>query len=114
MKKIFLIIFLSIFFVNCANDSESDFTEKETDPTVKLTYTKDIKPIIDNNCLQCHNNPTTNAAPTSYNTYELVRDHASSMQSRMNSATAPMPQSGLLPAATRAKFDKWITDGKLE
>ncbi|MGY5355470.1 hypothetical protein [Wenyingzhuangia sp. IMCC45467] len=114
MKKIFLITVLSFLLVNCTNDSESDLMETDTDPTIKLTYTKDIKPIIDNNCLQCHNNPPTNSAPSSYNTYELVKNGANSIQSRMNNTSAPMPQSGLLPAATRAKFDQWITDGKLE
>lgn len=118
MKRIFLLPLIALA-ISCSNDSESDLEPgvPDTEPGVEvasLTYEKDIAPIVSNACLACHGNPIRNSAPTSFDTFQLVKNGAEAMSSRMNNARAPMPASGQLPAATRAKFDQWIKDGKIE
>ncbi|MGY6649189.1 hypothetical protein [Wenyingzhuangia sp. IMCC45574] len=115
MKNFLLILFLSVFMLSCSNDSESDLVDNTpSDGTTKLTYTNDIAPIISSSCLNCHGATPSNGAPSSYHTYQLVKDGATRMDTRMNNASSPMPVAGLLPQATRDKFKQWITDGKLE
>ncbi len=124
MKKLLLLVLLSGFFIACSSDSSDDLqdndttmensSKEETPTTVKLTYTKDIAVIIKDNCLACHGSPTQNGAPSSFTSFTAVNSAALRMQNRMNSETNPMPKSGLLAKDVRAKFDQWITDGKLE
>jgi len=122
MKKTLILSFIALLSINCSNDSESDISEtpvgndviEEGGETPKLTYTNDIATIVNNNCLECHGATPRNGAPTSFNTFDLVESAASSMNSRMNNSSRPMPTSGLLPLSTREKFTQWITDGKLE
>ena len=77
-----------------------------------VTYDDDVKTIIDNNCVACHSGPSASAG-LSLVTYQQVRNSAENgnLIARMNNATNPMPQGGLLPAATRAIIDAWAADG---
>ena len=57
---------------SCSNESTTDLIDM---PIVEnVTYTNDVKPIIDANCLGCHSSPTANGAPMSLNTYEKVKE----------------------------------------
>lgn len=80
-----------------------------------VSYQSDIKTIVQNNCLTCHS-AVNSAAGLSLETYQQVKNSAENgtLIQRINDAANPMPQSGLLPADTRALFDKWVTDGYLE
>ncbi|MGY5352369.1 hypothetical protein ACXGQW_07380 [Wenyingzhuangia sp. IMCC45533] len=135
MKKFALILFVSLALANCSDDSTSDIdnssvtsnTENNADvdtdsssddntnqQQTRLTYTNNIKTIIDNNCLECHSSPVRNGAPFSLTTFNQVSNRAGRMQVRMNSVSNPMPQRGLIASDLRAMFDQWITDGKLQ
>ena len=74
MKFKYYLVFAGIGFlsVGCNNDSISDLTEPETIENV--TYTNNIKSIIDNNCIRCHKSPPENAAPMSMASYALLKD----------------------------------------
>ena len=74
-----------------------------------------MKPIIDNNCVNCH----SNGGPASFyllETYDQVRTSAASgsLYSRMTDAANPMPASGILPGTVTQIIDDWINDGLLE
>lgn len=97
-----------------SNDDNQNTGGDNTDNTTKLTYTQDIAPIISSNCFNCHGSPTRNGAPFSLTTYSAVNTRASSMDSRMNNASNPMPTSGLISQDLRDRFKQWIADGKLE
>lgn len=70
-KKIAFLFLSGILLGGCTTDSVSDLTEIATNENV--SYLNDVKPIIDNNCIRCHGNPTNNGAPMSLTTYENVR-----------------------------------------
>ena len=87
-----------------------------SDPIVDVvTYTGDVKAIIDNNCTSCHGAVSPQAG-LSLVTYLQVRSAAENgnLIPRMNNATAPMPPSGRLSANIRAIIDSWADDGFLE
>ncbi|OSY89059.1 hypothetical protein WH52_03360 [Tenacibaculum holothuriorum] len=83
----------------------------------KTTYVANVKTIIDNSCAtaSCHDatNPTAGLPLTNYTQVKNAAQNGN-LIARMNSTANPMPQSGLLPTATRAIIDKWKTDGFLE
>ncbi|WP_136668700.1 hypothetical protein [Flavobacterium sp. H122] len=70
MKKA---IIPSLFFLitSCENQSESDLTNPVPE---KATYSKDVKSIIDNNCIICHTAPPKNGAPMPLNSKLSVQD----------------------------------------
>ncbi|WP_088324334.1 hypothetical protein [Polaribacter tangerinus] len=112
--KLFTISFISIFIINCTT-SESPLEEPVNPISTLVTYNKNVKTIIDNNCISCHISGGQAGFLPLIN-YTQVKNSAErgSLISRMNSITAPMPKSGLLPAQTRAVIDKWKEDGFLE
>jgi hypothetical protein len=110
---IFSFVAAALLF-NCSNNSNDDLIPTpDPDPTI-ITYDGTVKAIIDNNCTQCHGSPTSNGAPISFITYTQVKNGVDNIISRMNNTTNPMPQSGLLPLATRNLIQQWKDDGLLE
>lgn len=76
MKRLskLMLYFLPILFLlsSCAYDSASDLIDSTS--ISQVTYSLNIKSIIDNNCIACHGTTTTNGAPMSLTTYENVKD----------------------------------------
>ncbi len=68
-----LSILLVVILFSCTNTSEEDLIDA-TPITTFVTYTDNVKSIIDNNCIVCHNNPPENGAPMSLLTFENVKD----------------------------------------
>ncbi len=54
IKTIFLFVFL-ISIQGCYFDNADKLYPKEDCKTTEITYSKTIVPIIENNCLNCHN-----------------------------------------------------------
>lgn len=95
------------FLPGCGGDDEPE--------TMAVTYSDDIVPILNNNCLVCHGG----VAPVSY---LLLEDYASVktsgesglLISRINDADNPMPPSGLMTEANRQTVQDWIDGGYAE
>jgi len=119
MKKtaVLLFVLLSIIlFTNCENHSEDDLiTPPSPEPTLK-TYNTDIKPIFTNSCIVCHGKTPINGAPSSFDTYMLVKNGVENgaILARMNDNVNPMPPGSNLPASTIAIIEQWASDGYLE
>tara|TARA_R110002049_G_scaffold268119_1_gene444619 strand:- start:1243 stop:1605 length:363 start_codon:yes stop_codon:yes gene_type:complete len=71
--KSILYISLILSFYNCSYVNEDDLTE-EIILEDFVNYNDNIKNIIDNNCIVCHNNPPENGAPMPLTTYNNVKD----------------------------------------
>ena len=126
MRKILVVLLLLISLLiicSCTNDHEDDLiiavepTEpiEPTDPIVLKNYNDDVKPIIDNNCVNCHSNGGS-ASFYLLENYDQVRASAASgsLYSRMTDATNPMPPSGILPGTVTQIIEDWTIDGLLE
>lgn len=88
----------------CLKDKEpvTSFDCANTD----LTYTNTIKSIMDNHCVSCHVSGGT-ASILILDNYNNVKANVEKIITRMNSASSPMPTSGLLDQATRDKVSCW-------
>lgn len=117
MKKIFVIATVCFIQFSCTNVSEDDLIDATPLP-VKVTYIDNVKSIIDNNCISCHNNPPTNGAPMSLLLYDNVKDAIKNRNliGRISGTSgALMPQGGQkLPQNVIDIIIQWETDGLLE
>ena len=119
MKKTLLLLSLTLItFFSCTNVSEDDLTTNQPQPV--LTTYQDIKVIIDNNCLNCHQSPPVNGANTPLLIYNNVKDRVLNnnligrISAQAGSAGA-MPFGGpKLPQNLIDQIIKWETDGLLE
>lgn len=119
LKKLFpLLVFLSLLTA-CTNDNPETLME-DSAPDGVITYNKDVKSIIDNNCIRCHASTPLNGAPMSLVTYNQVKE---AIQNRgllnrisfENGSSSLMPQGGpRLPQATIDIILKWQQEGLLE
>lgn len=62
----------TLLFMGCTAVSEDDLIDPTPLPPI-VTYNRDVKPIIDNNCIICHSNPPQNNAPMSLVSYDDVK-----------------------------------------
>ncbi len=71
MKYSFLfVLFLSFSITSCSSDDNDEIII----PQGNVTYTNDIKSIIDSKCLNCHGSPVTNGAPMSLTNFDEVKE----------------------------------------
>lgn len=124
MKKTIVLTILLAAFASC---SDSDTTQdietptnptNPTDPTTAVTYSKNVKPIIDANCVSCHSSggsasfrPLTTFAQVKAaieNAGLLGRIQLQSGQQGL------MPQGGRMAQANIDLIVKWNTDGLKE
>ncbi len=74
MKNIKLIIVLLVgvpFFISCDSRTTQDLEGIVTNPT----YTKDVKKIMDANCISCHSPNATEPAFPNLDTYQNIADY---------------------------------------
>ena len=69
----------------------STSTAQSTQPLAQVTYTKDIAPVLQRSCENCHR--ADGAAPVSLTTYEEVRPWARAIKQR----TGIGPHAGVMP-----------------
>lgn len=78
----------------------------------EVSYTNDIRPIVNNFCTTCHagDDPEGEFVLTSY---EDVLKHTKQgeLLERINDPEAPMPQNGLMPQYMRRLFQVWADQG---
>lgn len=80
--------------------------------TETVTYTKDVKPIIEANCIGCHS-PGAQAL-TNYSQVKANIDNIIDRIGRPNGDPLKMPQGGSLSASQINIFTKWKADGLTE
>lgn len=117
MKLNYYIIWptIALLIIGCSNNSTDDLAS----PVVvqKVSYARDIKPIIDNNCVMCHSDPPINNAPMRLTTYEFVADAITTRPlldriSRPQGAPGMMPNNGIrLPQASIDLIARWKNEG---
>jgi uncharacterized membrane protein len=56
IKNELFILLIFVIFTSCLTnvDEEMVIDPKEPDPCVSITFSMNVKPIIDNNCVSCH------------------------------------------------------------
>lgn len=118
MKKILFILTPCLaLLLSCSNESTDDLVNPVPE---KVSYSRDVKPITDANCIPCHKNPPVNGAPMSLLTKLQVQDAIVNRGlldriSRPQGSPGMMPNGGTrLPQNSIDIIKKWQTDGFLE
>ena len=115
-KNYIYVFAISILLFNCSSGDEP-MTQPDPDPNpMGVTYNANVRAIINSNCTSCHGDPTTNNAPMSLTTYSQVKSAVESrgLIGRINNASNPMPQNGLMSQANRDLIQQWVDGGFLE
>lgn len=117
MKKILVLFFsvvLATFWYSCTKDTApAVHTNTGNCDTSKVSYTKDVKPIIQASCMgsDCHSAGT---AQSDFTSYVVVKGDIDNILCRIQApfCGARMPQ-GLppLPDSLKAVFVQWKADG---
>jgi uncharacterized membrane protein len=105
-------------FISCGCDEKMDPVQGngDLDPIdEQVTYTTDIKPILDRSCIGCHATTVSGAdregAPigVDYDTYELAKATATEANDRIQAGT--MPVAAPLADEEKNLFDHWVKQG---
>lgn len=114
MKKLLILSILLLIFIisSCASGSDDVIIEPPIDD---VTYTGNIKTIIDSKCLFCHTSPPVNNAPMSLTTYDEVKSAVMTrgLIGRVESGSMPPTGTDLTAAQVQAIKD-WQTGGYLQ
>lgn len=108
--RLFISALLSVtlVFIGCQKDDD--------EPAVKVTYTKDVKPIMVASCAPCHVAGGTN--PNKWDEYTPTKNKITTILDRVNreeGAAGFMPNGGTkLSSETIDMLNKWVADGTLE
>ncbi|MBC8289581.1 MAG: hypothetical protein H8E37_04605 [Planctomycetes bacterium] len=86
--------------------------EKKKPIRDEVSYTNDIRPVVNNFCTTCHagDDPEGEFVLTSYKNVRKYTEKGKLLK-RINDADEPMPQSGLMPLYMRRLFQKWADGG---
>ena len=117
MKKYIYLSGLALILCNC--DSNSYESIEGPDVTVdKITYTANVKSIIDGNCIVCHSSGGM-ASFRPFNTYAQIKEAVQTTNlldriQRQNGETGQMPKTGRMPQQKIDVILQWNRDGLLE
>jgi len=123
MKKYFqhylLFPITIILIIGCSNSTLDDLVAEEEPLPEVVTYVE-VKPIIENKCLNCHSNPPQNGAPMSLEIYDKVKE-AVLNRDLLHRINKNQNEDGLMPLGgprlSQSSIDlifKWEEDGLLE
>lgn len=129
MKKVLMLTILMAIFTSCSDsDTYQDIETPPTtgtpnpnpnpDPTTAVTYTKNVKSIVDANCIGCHQSGRS-AGFRPLTTYAEVKAAVenANLLGRIQLQTGQqgiMPQGGRMSQANIDVIVKWNTDGLKE
>ena len=115
MKKFMYIISSAVLLIACESRTYEEISDGT--PVVEtVTYTKDVKPIIDANCISCHS-PGGSASFQPWTSYNQVKNNITNIIDRIgrpNGDPQKMPQGGSLSPSQINIITKWKADGLLE
>lgn len=111
MKKLICIISTAVVCIACESRTYEEISDNTPIAQV-VTYNKDIKGIMDANCVSCHS-----PGPQALTNYSQVKTNINGIIdriSRPNGDPLKMPQGGSLSPAQINIINKWKADGLLE
>ncbi|MPS65788.1 MAG: hypothetical protein E2589_12970 [Chryseobacterium sp.] len=115
MKKIMYIFSLATILIACESRTYEEISGS-TSIVEKVTYNKDVKPLIDANCIVCHSAGGA-ASFQPWTSYTQVKNHIDNILDRIQRPVGDpqkMPQGGALSPSQINIFIKWKTDGLIE
>ena len=116
--QILLIIAIGTFFGSCETKSIQELEAEATVPVVtNPTYTKDIAPIISENCTSCHSSGQQSPNLTTYTIVKAKADTGSlicSIEDPISCGVTIMPPTGKMAQAKIDLIKLWKAQGFLQ
>ena len=113
-KATILVIILGVFFISCISNVEEQLIdtigEEEQVEETFVSYSANVKPIIDGRCISCHS-PSGGTSPD-LTGYANLKAKAARVKSRVGNGT--MPQNGALPQSQIDIVVNWVNEGALD
>ncbi len=111
-KNILSISMLAILIIASCSDEESTPSKDDNNgnDSITVSFSKDIKPIIDAKCIYCHKSTSPQLS-----TYDQIAQNAERILGAIKheSGYKPMPQGGAkLADSLINKFEIWVSNGK--
>lgn len=117
MKQLIVVVLFTTFILSsCYYDNKQDlyqFHNSQCD-TVAVSYSLDVEPIINAQCLSCHQGAAASAGRLleDYATVKISADDGSLFHSvNGTGGYSIMPQTGKMPQCNVDKIDAWIKAG---
>lgn len=95
---------------NCFYDNEQDQYGITQCDTTAMSFSLDIKPIIEANCVSCHT-PGGERESTPFNDYDGIVSYADQVAERVKGVGSIMPPSGAIPVCDQQKIESWVKAG---
>ncbi|WP_370899515.1 c-type cytochrome [Chryseobacterium gossypii] len=114
MKKFIYILPAAAFVIACDSRTYEEISDN-TPITEQVTYAKDVKPVMDVNCMSCHSQGGIASFPLE--NYSQVKNNIDNIIDRIgrpNGDPQKMPQGGALSPSQINIFTKWKSDGLVE
>lgn len=114
MKKLIYTLIPVLFLTSCESRTYEEISDNTPIPD-EVTYAKDIRPIVDANCMPCHAVGGSGAFPLT--DYTLVKNNIDNILNRLqrpNGDPQKMPQGSSLSPSQINIFIKWKADGLTE
>ena len=110
-RKEFFILALGLFFTSCLTNVEEpeEIDNGGADPCDNITYSQNVKSIIDNNCTQCHS--SSGGQFPNLESYSGLSGNASAVLAEVTSRR--MPKGGSLTSDQIKAIKCWIESGAL-
>ena len=106
-----LVFIFSFTIISCSSDDDSPIIDPPA--AEKVTYIKNVKSIIDGNCLGCHGETLANWAPVHLTNYEEVKASGAGVASKIADGSMPAGGGSLTTAQNKVIAD-WAKGGFLE
>ncbi len=103
------LVLLTVAFFSCENHVIEEEEKEIFNCDTTTSFATSIKPIIDQECIRCHDGTIQNP---DLRTYNGVSSNANSVQAEVTSRR--MPQGRTLTDEQIALIDCWITSGALD
>ena len=115
MKKLFIIplIFSGTYLLMNSCSKSSDTTAAPASCSLSVSFSSNIKKILDINCVTCHAPGTGNVLAIARWSYDGTYASAAGNSANINIQVSAgyMPQSGPLPQLVRDSIACWVTKG---
>ena len=103
--------------MSCEYNSIEEIEDKKnfTCDTDNMSYTEDIKPILESNCVSCHNLRLA-SGNVRLDNYQVVASEAETivLAVKQEGGAVSMPPTGKLPACDILKIEAWFNQGAIE
>lgn len=109
LRKVFFLFVITVSMSSClTNVDEEIVIETETqDPCADITFSKNVKPIIDNNCIVCH----SGGQFPNLSTYNGISANAALVKSEV--VSRDMPRGDTLTNEEIQAISCWVDAGAL-